>query len=255
VSKRIGVFSDFHTGHRVGLTPPEYFAGKREWVQRQAARWKWFTETVKEHGPFDAAIFLGDLVDGLGVKDSSECIIADLNSQIDAAAQIVRAVEVEDPAMIFMVYGTPVHVRTKQGFELEEAVAEKIGCEIHGQIWVEYDKYTIDCRHAPAGNSQVYPANPLVKERESNIKWHMEGAQVLANIYFRGHCHRLYDVGQPNRWSAHAVPALQDVGTKYGRQLSNLVQMGWGTLDILEGLWPIWTVYEAPRWQETPFKL
>ena len=252
MSKRIGIFSDFHTGHRVGLTPPEYYAGKREWVTKQAAKWEWFKEEVKKQGPYDACIFLGDLVDGLGVKQSSECIIADLNNQISGAVQIIKEIGCDTN---FMVYGTPVHVQERSGLELEKEIANQVGCEIHGQIWIEIEGYTLDCRHHPAGNSQVYPANPLVKERESNVKWHDEGRQPLANLYFRGHCHRLYDVGQPNRWSAHAVPALQGIGTKYGRRLSNIVHEGFGVLDILPDMWPIWTVHEAPKWMETPFRL
>jgi hypothetical protein len=234
------------------LTPPEFWAGGRDWVFKQSERWKWFTGKLKELEPFDGAIFLGDLCDGTGVKDVSECIIADLNSQIKAAAQVVDVVSAPKK---LMVYGTAVHVRTKDGLELEKEVANLVGSEIHGQIWVDIDGYIVDCRHAPAGNSQVYPANPLVRERESNVRWHDEGAQPLSQILLRGHCHRIYSVGQANRWEAHAVPALQDIGTKYGRQLSNIVHMGFGVLDFIEGMWPIWTVYEAPRWKETPLKL
>jgi hypothetical protein len=266
VTKRIGVFSDFHVGHKVGLTPPEFFAGKRSWVTKQAARWHWFKNAVREQAPFDCCLLLGDLVDGQGVKNHSECIITDLNNQIDAAVQIIQTIGCDTN---YAVFGTPVHVQDKSGLELEMEVAKRVGCKIHGQIWIDIEStgpgchalksggvgYTLDIRHHPAGNSQVYPANPLVKEREANVKWHDEGMQVLANIYFRGHCHRLYDVGQPNRWSAHSVPALQGVGTKYGRRLSNIVHEGFGVLDIIEGMWPIWTVYEAPKWTETPFKL
>jgi hypothetical protein len=252
VTKRIGIFSDFHTGHKVGLTPPEYFAGKREVVQKQAARWKWFSESVREQGPFDCCLFLGDLPDGQGFKNHSVCIITHLHDQIDAVVQIINYIGCDTN---FMLYGTPVHVQDKSGLELEKEIAERVGAEIHGQIWIEVEGYTLDLRHHPAGNSQVYPANPLVKEHEANVRWHDEGVQPLAQIIFRGHCHRLYNVGQPNRWSAHAVPALQSVGTKYGRRLSNIVHEGYGTLDFIEGMWPIWTVYEVPRCQETPFKL
>jgi hypothetical protein len=252
MTKRIGVFSDFHTGHKVGLTPPEYFAGKREVVQKQAAKWKWFTGSIKEHGPFVCCLFLGVLPDGHGVKNHCECIITDLNDQIDAVVQIVNYIGCDTN---FMLYGTPVHVQDKSGLELEKEIAERVGAEIHGQIWIEVEGYTLDLRHHPAGNSQVYPANPLVKEHEANVRWHDEGVQPLADLIFRGHCHRLYNVGQPNRWSAHAVPALQGVGTRYGRRLSNIVHEGYGILDFPKGMWPIWTVYEAPKWMETPFKL
>ena len=253
--KRIGIFSDIHTGHKVGLTHPDYFSGGREVVQKQAEKWEWFTKSVKEHGPFDCALFLGDLVDGQGVKNASECVIADLNDQISSCVKIVEEIGCDTN---FMVYGTPVHVQDRSGLELEKEVAARVGCEIHGQIWLEVEGYTLDLRHHPAGNSQVYPANPLVKEHEANVKWHEEGVQPLADILFRGHCHRLYDVGQPNRWSAHAVPALQGIGTKYGRRLSNMVHEGWGTLEVVQkgtGAWPVWTVYEVPKCREKAYKL
>ena len=248
--KRIGIFSDFHTGHKVGLTPPDYFTGKLR--KQQFDKWEWFKKSVIKHGPFDACIFLGDLVDGQGVKNHSECIIADTNDQVTAVVQIIEMIGCNKN---FMVYGTPVHVQEKSGHELEKDVADQIGADIHGQMWIEVEGYTLDLRHHPAGNSQVYPANPLVKEREANVKWHEEGLQPKADLYFRGHCHRLYNVGQPNRWSAHAVPALQSPGTKYGRRLSNIVNVGWGTLDFPKDAWPIWTVYEEPKCQEKALKL
>ena len=242
LTKRVVVCSDPHVGHRVGLTPPEYWAGGRQWVFKQSERWKWFTGKLKELQPFDGAIFLGDICDGTGVKDVSECTIPDLNSQIKAGAQFIDAVQAPKK---FMVYGTPVHVRTRDGLELEKEVANLVGCEIHGQIWIDIDGYIVDCRHAPAGNSQVYPANPLIKERESNVRWHDEGAQPLSHIILRGHCHRIYSVGQANRWEAHSVPALQDIGTKYGRQLSNIVQPGLFVPALLIYTDRTWTIREA----------
>jgi len=73
--------SDQHTGHRAGLTPPKYQSGGRKWVRRQAQKWEWYESVIDNYGPFSCHINLGDVVDGLGVKDSSETIIA-TNDQI-----------------------------------------------------------------------------------------------------------------------------------------------------------------------------
>jgi len=158
---RIGVFADFHCGHRVGLVPPEFMAGERKYLNRQHDRWTWFTKTVDSIRPLDGAIFLGDLCDGLGVTDVSECIIPDLNRQIRAAADIVKAINAPKN---YFVYGTRVHVRTKDGLELEQQVAELCNGKIHGQIWLSVGKFIIDARHAPAGKSyaETSRANPLI---------------------------------------------------------------------------------------------
>ena len=250
--KRIGIFSDFHTGHKTGLCHPDWWSGGRKVVNLLAERWDWFEQSLKDNGPFDCVLILGDMVDGPGVKNSQECILSDLNQQQLCAADIIKTIKAP---VTYMVYGTPAHVTTRQGYELEKGVADILGVAIKRQLWIKVDGYTLDCRHHPAGNSQVFPGNPLVKERESNLKWHLEGVQPKATHIIRGHTHRMYEVREPNRWHGIACPSLQG-HTAYGARLSNVVHMGWGTLDFMEdGSWPIWTVYKAPRIKERVFKL
>jgi len=257
--KRIAILGDAHVGHRVGLHPPEYQSGNRKQMNRLVSRWNWFENKINELKPFDLAIWMGDMCDGLG-KDTSECILPDLNRQIRGAIKIVETVGARTN---YFVYGTPFHVRTKDGLELETEVAKHFvnpngkPAQIHGQIWVKIDDYILDCRHAPASKSSIPTSKglPIAKERESNLRWHLEGVQPLATHYFRGHVHYLYEAGEPNRWQGFAVPALQDFGTKYGRQLSNVVHLGFGCLDITEGEWPTWTIHEAPRKKARLLKL
>jgi hypothetical protein len=251
--KRVVVLADPHCGHRVGLTPPKYQSGNREQMNRLSERWKWFKSTINKLKPFGCAVWLGDLCDGLG-KDTSECILPDLNRQIRGAIEIVETVGAKTN---FFVYGTAFHVRTKDGLELETEVAKHFNAEIHGQIQVKVDDYILDCRHSAGSKSGIKTSRglPIAKERESNIAWWMEGCQELATHYFRAHVHYLYEAGEPNRWQGYAVPALQDHGTKYGRVLSNTVHMGFGVLTIKDGEWPIWKIHEAPRKKMVPFKL
>ena len=241
--KRIGVFADTHCGHKNGLTPPGFWGGGPGYAEKQEDRWDWFVKSIKEQGPFDGAIFPGDLTDGPGVKSGNETVIK-LNFQADAAVEIIRTVGAKKN---FLTYGTPVHTITGDGYEIEKAIAKEIGAEIHGQIWLEVEGFILDIRHHPAGSSQVYPGNPLQKERESNLRWSLEKVQPLAQIILRGHVHKSFQIGEPGVWQAISIPALQDFGSIYGRRLSNLVHMGYGIMDIEKGVWPVWKTYMAPR--------
>ena len=244
--KRIGVFADFHCGHKSGLTPPDFWGGGRKIVDKMAERWSWFINSIKVHGPFDAAIHNGDLVDGPGVKSGNETIMS-LNQQTDAAAEIIRTIGAEEN---FLLFGTPIHAITGDGYELERDVAKSVGSPIYGQIWLNVESWILDIRHHPAGNSQVYPATPLQKEWESNVRWAREGVQEEADLIMRAHVHKSFQTGKPDVWQAIAIPALQDFGGIYGRRLSNTVDFGWGTLDVMDkkkGVWPVWRTIMAPR--------
>ena len=257
MNKRVIITADWHTGHRAGLTPPEFYGGGREWANRQARKWEWFSHEVGMHD-WDCHINLGDIVDGQGVKDSSETIM-DLNSEISAACKIIETINCP---INWFVYGTRVHTTTRDGVELDQEVAKHInGTEnpmIFGQIWLEYGKWILDVRHAPGSRSGVYSTrgNPLIKERISNCLWADEGIQPRANHYFRAHQHFMFTAGEPNRWSAYSVAPLQSPATKYGRTLSNAVHCGFGILTIPDnGDWPIWEIKEAPIEKETVFSL
>lgn len=245
--KRIGFFSDLHTGHRTGLCHPDWWGGGRSIVRELERVWEWFVGSLKEAGTLDCAVINGDGPDGPGVKNGQECIISDLNLQQLCVAEIIKTI---NAPVVYMTYGTPVHVTTRQGYELEKGIADIIGCKIKRQIWLGVDDYILDIRHHPAGASTVYPGNPLQKERESNVKWNMEGVQPLATHIIRSHTHRMYEVREPNRWHGIACPSLQGM-TNYGSRLSSVVHCGWGTLSFSKnGEWPIWKVYEAPRKKE-----
>jgi len=250
--KRIGIFSDIHAGHKTGLCHPDWWGGGSSVIRELKRVWTWFVESLKEAGPLGCIIINGDAADGPGVKNGQECIISDLNQQQLCTAEIIKTI---GAPVVYMTYGTPVHVATRQGYELEKGIADIIGATIKRQLWIGVDNFILDVRHHPAGSSTIYPGNPLQKEREANLKWHMEGVQPKATHIIRGHTHRMYEVREPNRWHGIACPSLQGM-TNFGSRLSNVVHCGWGTLDFMEdGSWPIWTVYEAPRIKERVFKL
>ena len=249
--KKIAILSDMHIGHKTGICPPDWYGGGRAVVNGLAKRWEWFENSVKENGPYEGLVVLGDTVDGAGVKNGAETIM-NTNQQQDAGAYVVDMVKAKTK---YMVYGTEVHVQSGYGHELEYGIARQLGIKIHKQIWVGVDGYILDCRHHPAGISRVYPGNPLQKEYETNQKWAKEGVQPEASHIIRGHTHSMYNVSIPNRWEGIACPALQDIGGRFGARLSNIVHFGWGFLTVEKGKWPRWTVQEMPRQKERVFKL
>jgi hypothetical protein len=264
--KRILVCSDPHAGHRAGLTPPRFWSTACDEVDRQKYRdmqernWVWFEREVRRHGPYDAAIWLGDVVNGGNKhrgKFRSELIVADLNQQIRMGVEILCVPDTEN---IYMVFGTDAHVMTPAGIELERHISRDKDLSdkrvvLKDQLWfsAKGSPYVIDCRHACASNSYVETsaANPLIKERITNRGWWMEGVQPLADIYLRGHSHRMFRVGEPNRWEAFTVPPLQDLGSKLGRTSGIVVHPpGIGVLTINGEEWPRWKVYEMKRQME-----
>jgi len=248
MSTRILITSDMHTGHRAGLIPPKYYGGGREWIKKQEEKWEWFIDTLKEIGKIDCLVDLGDIVDGQGIKDSTETIL-DPNKQIMSAVEIIETI---GAPVNWFVHGTRVHTTTRDGLEIDLAVASYVNGndnpKISGQLWLGYGDFILDFRHACSGKSMIKHtrANPLLRERYHNESEFLEGRQPLATHYFRGHSHYMFSAGEPNRWSGYSVPALQSAKTKYGRILSSVTHVGMGVLTINKG-WPEWKVYEPKR--------
>ena len=256
IMKRIGIFGDLHTGHRTGLCHPDWWGGNPK-VKKELERvWTWFVESLKKAGRLECVVLNGDFVDGPGVKNGQECIISDLNEQQMCAAEIIKTIiQMTKNPVVYMTYGTPAHVTIRQGYELEKGVAAILDVIMKRQLWIDVDEFTLDIRHHPAGNSTVFPGNPLQKEHEANLKWAREGVQPEAQFIIRSHTHKMYTVSEPNRWMGIACPSLQGM-TSYGSRLSNVVHCGWGILDFSKkGEWPIWKVTELPRKKERVFSL
>jgi hypothetical protein len=83
----------------------------------------------------------------------------------------------------------------------------------------------------------------------ANEQWHLKGYQPLASLYFRGHLHYKFTAGSPGTWQGWNLPALQTPKTKYGRRLSNTVDVGISVIEASDN-WPKYEIYEAPICQE-----
>ena len=186
--KRVVVISDLHCGHRVGLTPPEY--GDRsttKWNKAQRELWTEYNRMVKEHGPADVLLVLGDVIDGRGEKSgSTELITTDRKEQGEMAAACIEMWKAKD---IVMVFGTAYHVGNKEDFETPVAELVKAN-KIGGQEWVKVDKVTFDLKHFIAGSGIPHgKGTPLAKEWLWNLVWNIRDEQPLVDVFLRGHVH------------------------------------------------------------------
>ena len=91
--KKIAVVSDFHCGHAVGLTPPEW-NHRGEKVKFSSIRqecWDFFSSQAKKYGPFDVVIDNGDNIDGKGTKaEGVEIIFPDRMEQAEMAVRCLN---------------------------------------------------------------------------------------------------------------------------------------------------------------------
>lgn len=235
MNKRIGVFSDLHCGHVAGLTAPEYWVNKKSnpglhAMQREC--WSWFAAAVKRSGPFDAAFWMGDMIDGKNTKEGGcGLFVADRKIQSDIAIAAVN--HVNAPKNHF-VYGTPYHVGAEERWE--EVIASACCSPIHTHGWVDVNGVVFDLKHKIGASSVPHGRfTAAAREQLWNALWAEGERQPKADILLRGHVHYHSACGQTGRWWAMTCPALQAAATHYGAtQCSGLVDYGFLIFDITE---------------------
>jgi len=235
--KNIAIVSDFHAGHKFGLTPPGWLPEdpairNLEWIQANQALWGWYEAAIKQAGPFDAIIVNGDQIEGKGSKSGgTELIAADLEEQCDMAVEIIRRIPKRKGCKIFMTRGTPYHVSSSDGEDWENTIAMRVEAKIDEHLWVEIDGTIFDVKHHPAGGSQVPHGRhtAIARDRLWNLLWAEKEQQPKGQVFIRSHQHYHAYSGGPD-WLAMVTPALQGAGSKFGlRRCSGLVDFGFVT--------------------------
>jgi len=233
MSKKIAVLSDFHCGHRVGLTPTGWLPEKDEngeiplWAQINKAHWTWYAREIARNGPYDIVFVNGDLVDGKGKKSgSTELLAPDMEDQADMATKIIRMVPKSKNCKIVITRGTPYHVSSSDGEDWENIIAERVGATVTDHAWVEV-----------AGSSSLPHSRHtgVAKDRLWNSILAAEGEQTKADVLIRSHVHYHNFAGGPD-WIAMTTPALQGAGSKFGaRRCSGKVDFGFITFTVDKG--------------------
>jgi len=217
--KRVVAISDFHCGHRVGLTPPDYAdRSTAKWNRAQRDLWTQYARMVKQYSPVDILLVLGDVIDGRGERSgSTELITTDRLEQGKMAADCINMWKADN---IVMVFGTAYHTGQKEDFET--SVAEMVHAnKIGGQEWVKVDNVIFDLKHHIGTSSIPHgKGTPLAKEWLWNLVWNLRREQPMVDIFLRGHTHSFDYVGNDS-YLAVAMPALQGLGSKFGARIPN----------------------------------
>jgi hypothetical protein len=241
--KNILVLSDFHCGHKAGLTPPGWLPEEPvlrnlAWVKASQAVWAWYQEETSKRGPYDIVIVNGDLIDGKGKRSGgSEQITCDLDEQADMAVDIIRRIPKTKKCRILMTRGTPYH-SSEEGEDWEDVIAQRVDAEIGDHLWVDIEGVIFDLKHQPAGSSAIPHGRHtgIARDRLWNVLWHTEKKhEPKSNILIRSHVHYHAYSGGPN-WLGIVTPALQTLGTKYGaRRCVGIVDYGFITFTVNKG--------------------
>lgn len=245
MKKRVLAISDWHCGHRVGLTPPAYqqkptgksSVKRSKWATMQRENWAMFKKLLRKYEPFDVMFHLGDAIDGHGKRSGgTEAISSSLEEQADMAVEVSNSIRLfgKKGFKIYGTYGTPYHTASSDGDDWDSVIAKQAGWEsIGAHDFIGVNGCVFSIKHKTASSSVPYSRNTAIaKELVWNRLWHSKGEQPLANVILRGHTHYHSYCGD-SQGMGMILPALQAAGTKFGgRQCMGTVDWGIAVFDV-----------------------
>lgn len=223
---------DFHCGHKVGLTPPNW-RNRREWAKGQDKAWRFFNDGLDKAGSVDVLIINGDAIDGNGYRSGGiEQTEMDYDRQCEMAVDVINHIGAKK---VYMTYGTPSHV-SNNGSQEERKIAKAVNADIRGQQFLDLDGVVFDVKHK-IGSSGIPHGrtSALMKAMLWNQRQAQTGVQPLAQVLLRSHVHYHTFCGDAGTL-AMTLPALQEAGSKYGEeQCEGIVDFGLVWFDIRNG--------------------
>lgn len=241
--KRLLVVSDFHCGHKVGLTPPDWWYDDRVATGRNAKiakyqreLWNWYEATIKSIRPVDYLVVNGDAIDGKGGRSgSSEQAQADRNEQCKMAVKCIDMVKASE---VGIIYGTPYHAGTEEDWEftISEMVETPV-MFVSGQKFFELNGVMFDFKHKIASSTIPHGRfTAIAREQLWNTIWSSRGQQPKADVIVRSHVHyHIIDEDPAGEWTGIITPGLQGFGSNYGvRQVSFTIDIGMIYFDVKE---------------------
>lgn len=252
--QRIGLIADLHSGHRAGLTHPDYQDRVGKWGESQADAWDNLNEIIEKIGELYALIVDGDVIDGRGqASGGTELITSCLKTQCEMGARAILQFGCKN---IVMARGTDYHTGWG-GEDWEDSCADMLraeGCKvtIKDHPFPRFGGVVFDVKHH-VGSSAVphTEATPILREKLQNEQWYLDGeSQPEADVIIRAHVHRHsghWGYRGDRKWVAIRLPALQTAGTKFGgRRCSSVVQWGACSVDVEDGKIADCASYVAP---------
>lgn len=222
------MIGDLHCGSLFGLTPPPWHVKARGHLTKfQSELWGWFIAEVARCGPFDGAIWNGDLVDGPGRHNGgSEQITTNMLEQVEMAIECVA--KVNAPVNHF-TYGTAYHTGDREDFD--KLIANHFKAPIQDKLFIEIGGVVFDIRHHASRGSVPYGLFGPGKERMWNALLSQRGEEPKADVVLRSHVH-WYRYSGAEDYLAMTLPALQGPMTKYGRRCAGDYTMGFVIFDF-----------------------
>ncbi len=221
----VGLPSDLHCGHAVGLTPPDWhgtvdFASRdtrKKLAHIQNAGWAMYLMAMKKHKP-SICIWNGDSIDGKGERSGGcEQITTDRDEQVEMAIDCVKAAGAKEN---YFVRGTPYHTGEEEQFE--NKIAKEFGMKAHDHPQIKIAGRVFDCRHKIGSTTVTYGrATQSLKAVTHNMDWAFHEGVELADVVVRSHVHYYVHVERPRGTRLiHTLttPALQWRGTRFGKQ-------------------------------------
>jgi hypothetical protein len=236
--KRILFTGDWHSGHVVGLTPPEWQyqeIGDRyhdKYAKIQHQMWDWFAEKVALYKPIDRLIINGDAIEGKGPRTGgTELLTSDRILQGKMAVRIAEEIGAPEIAMTF---GTPAHTGLDEDMEI--LIADTLGATIESHLEREVEGVRIDARHFIGSSSIPHGRfTPLAREDLWRLIWADRSEKFAPQLVIRNHVH--YHSFCGNEFSTMITcPCMQGLGSKFGSRLcSGTVSLGFLIIDCEDG--------------------
>jgi len=241
--KRLVVISDLHCGHRIGLTPPDWWYDDRVATGRNAKiakyqreLWNWYAAVIQTLQPVDYLVVNGDAIDGKGGKSgSSEQAQADRNEQCKMAVKCIDIVKAKE---VGIIYGTPYHAGTEEDWEftISEMVKTPV-MFVSGQEFFKLNGVIFDFKHKISSSTIPHGRfTAIAREKLWNIIWSSRDQQPKADFIIRSHVHyHIIDTDPAGGWVGIITPGLQGFGSNYGvRQVSFTIDIGLIYFDVKE---------------------
>lgn len=245
--KRVVVISDFHSGHVVGLTHPDfnprYPIGTEKYIyaQERAKYWRFFADTVASLQPINLLVVNGDSIDGRGeASGGTELLTTDRSEQVEMAVAAIKECKAEK---IWVAYGTAYHGGKEEDWEVK--VADGVNAiKIGGEDFPSVNGLVFSCKHhIGRSESPMGRFTALARDRLWNVMWNEWQEYPKADVIIRSHVH-YYNYCGGYGWMALSTPSLQGYGSKFGqRRMSGTVDFGLVSFDIVDKETWSWTPY------------
>ena len=180
---RILVEGDYHCGHVLGLTPPDWWSKQNR--RFASAMWNWREKMLAEVGPVDVHVLNGDLTDGEGRKGTIGLIVTDIAMQAEMAAMAAKRVNAKER---FLTYGTPFH--TVSTLSHEQLVADELDAPITDTLRLKAGGLRFNFRHVVGRSDVPYgQGTQLFKEAVRDALQSLIHKTADADVFVRSHVH------------------------------------------------------------------